>query len=340
MTTIIDRYVYTVLRRVPEQQRTDIEQELRTSIEDAVDARIDGGEERDEAIERALLELGDPDRLADGYAERPSYLIGPEFYPVWRRLLITLVSTVLPIVVVVAVVLRLLEQATFGEVVGTVLGTLFTVGAHLVFWVTLTFAIVERAGVVTGSGTATGSGAGRAEWGRRAWRVADLPRYEPGVMTPGQLAAAVLWPVLVVAALVLQQFAFTEEPVLDPGNWTFWWPYLIVVLVLEGLYAVWLFRRGAWGHLVTVVNAVLAVLFAGPVVWLASTGGFFNPEFLATLDWGSVDPARWLNNIVIVVAVAGALWDVAETGVRAERARRGLPARIPGTGREFTSPLS
>lgn len=90
----------------------------------------------------------------------------------------------------------------------------------------------------------------------------------------------------------------------------------------------------------TVVHAVLAVLFTGPVVWLASTGGFFNPDFLATLDWGSAEPARWLNNIVIVVAVAGALWDVAETGWRAERSRRGLPTRVPGTGREFTSPLS
>ncbi|SDT81160.1 permease prefix domain 1-containing protein [Actinoplanes derwentensis] len=328
MTTIIDRYVYTVLRRVPEQQRTDIERELRTSIEDAVDARIDGGEEREPAVERTLLDLGDPDRLADGYAERLPHLIGPEFYPVWRRLLVTLVSTVLPIVVIVAVVLRVLDGASFGEVIGTVFGTLFTVGAHLVFWVTLTFAIIERAGV------------GRGELRGRPWSLDDLPRYEPGVMTPGQLAAAVLWPVLVIAALVLQQFAFTEQPVLTPANWTFWWPYLIVVLLLEGLYAVWLFRRGSWGHTVTVVNAVLAALFAGPIVWLAATGAFFNPEFLTTLNWGTADPERWLTNAVIILAVAGAVWDVAEVAIRTERARRGLPTRVPGTGREFTAPLS
>ncbi|GAA1635828.1 permease prefix domain 1-containing protein [Actinoplanes couchii] len=329
MTSIIDRYVWTVLRRVPEQQRTDIERELRASIEDAVDARVDGGEDREPAVERTLLELGDPDRLADGYAERRSYLIGPEFYPVWRRLLITLVATVLPIVVIVAVVLRVLGGATFGEVVGTVFGTLFTVGAHLVFWVTLTFAIIERAGV------------GRGELrGRRAWGLEDLPRYEPGVMTPGQLAAAALWPVLLIAALVLQQFTFTEVPVLNPGNWTFWWPYLIVVLVLEVGYAAWLFRRGGWGHTVTIVNAVLAVLFSGPVVWLAASGGFFNPEFVATLDWGTVDPARWLGNSVMIFAVVGAVWDIADVAVRTERARRGLPTMVPGTGREFTSPLS
>ncbi|WP_430784736.1 permease prefix domain 1-containing protein [Actinoplanes sp. G11-F43] len=328
MTTIIDRYVYTVLRRVPEGQRSDIERELRTSIEDAVDARVDGGQERAAAVEGTLLELGDPDRLADGYAGRPRYLIGPEFYPIWRRLLMLMVSTVLPIAVVVSVAIRVLQGATFGEVVGAAVGSALNVGAHLLFWTTLTFALLDRSGV------------GRNELHGRPWTPADLPRYEPGFMTPGQLAVAVSWPVLLIVALVSQQFAFTVEPVLDPANWAFWWPYVIVVLILEGLYAVWLFRRGAWGHPVTAVNAVLAVLFAGPLVWLAATGRLFNPEFVATLDWGTADPLRWLTVVTIVGIVGTALWDVFETALRTERARRGLATPVPGSGREYSAPLS
>lgn len=328
MTTIIDRYVYTVLRRVSEGQRSDIERELRASIEDAVEARLGGGQERGAAVQATLLELGDPDRLADGYTSRPRQLIGPAFYPAWSRLLGMLLSTVLPAVIVVAVVIRVLGGASFGEVIGTIAGTGLTVAAHLMFWVTLTFALLER------------SGLDRAALGGRAWTPEDLPRYEPAVMAPGQLAAALLWPVLLIAGLVLQQFAFTEAPVLEPANWAFWWPYLIGVLILEGVYAVWLFRRAAWGHTVTVVNAVLAVLFAGPVVWLAASGRFFNPEFVTTLDWGAADPLRWLTGSVIVIALTGALWDVAEVAVRAERARRGLATPVPGTGREFSSPLS
>ncbi|GIE36899.1 hypothetical protein Ait01nite_099440 [Actinoplanes italicus] len=328
MTTLIDRYVFTVLRRVPEQQRTDIERELRTSIDDAVDARVGGGEAREAAVEAALLELGDPDRLADGYAGRPQYLIGPIFYPLWKRLLTTLLSIVLPAVVTIAVVIRVLQDATFGDVIGTVVGTTLTVGAHMVFWVTLTFALLDRAGVE------------KADLRRRAWTPDDLPRYEPGFLTPAQLWATVLWPVLMIAALVLQQFAFTEEPVLDPANWSFWWPYLIVVLILEGLYGVWVFRRGAWSHTVTAVNALLAVLFTAPVVWLAATEQFFNPEWIAGVDWGTQDPLRWLTGITITIAVAGAIYDIAEVAVRAERARRGLATPVPGTGREFTAPLS
>ena len=36
-----------------------------------MDARVDAGEERDAAVEATLTELGDPDRLADGYAGPP-----------------------------------------------------------------------------------------------------------------------------------------------------------------------------------------------------------------------------------------------------------------------------
>jgi hypothetical protein len=328
VTTLIDRYVFTVLRRVPEQQRSDIERELRTSIDDAVDARVDAGAGHDSAVEQTLLELGDPDRLADGYADRPRYLIGPAVYPAWKRLLTMLLSVVLPAVVVVTVIVRVLGGATFGEVVGTVIGTILTVGAHMAFWSTLTFALLERGGVT------------RTGLPRRPWTLDDLPRYEPGFLTPAQLWSAVIWPVLVIAALVLQQFAFTEEPVLDPANWSFWWPYLIVVLILEALYAVWLSRRGAWSHTVTLVNAALAVLFTVPVVWLAATGRFFNPAWIATLNWGDIDPLEWLPGMVIVIAVAGALYDVVEVAVRAERARRGLATAVPGTGREYSSPLS
>jgi hypothetical protein len=329
VTTLIDRYVFTVLRRVPEQQRSDIERELRTSIDDAVDARLGAGEAHDTAVEGTLLELGDPDRLADGYADRPRYLIGPAVYPAWKRVLTMLLSVVLPAVVTVAVVIRALGDATFGEVAGTAVSTIFTVGAHMAFWVTLTFVLLER------------SGATRAELPRRPWTLDDLPHYEPGFLTPAQLWSTIIWPVLLIAALILQQFTFTEEPVLDPANWSFWWPYLIVVLILEALYGVWLFRRGAWSHTVTITNAALAVLFSGPIVWLAMTERFFNPAWAATLDWnGEADPLSWLTGIVIVIAVAGALYDIAETAVRAERSRRGLATAVPGTGREYSSPLS
>ncbi|WP_433830462.1 permease prefix domain 1-containing protein [Actinoplanes sp. CA-015351] len=330
MTTLIDRYVYTVLRRIPEQQRTDIDRELRTSIEDAVEARVAGGSPPEAAIEETLLELGDPDHLADGYADRKQYLIGPELFGVWWRVLKMLLTIVLPIVVVALTTLRTLDDPSIGTAIGTAVSTLITVGAHMAFWTTAIFALLERTGVAHDE--LPGSN-------RRGWNLTDLPRYEPRAISIGELATAIIWPVLLIVALVLQQFTFTDVPVLNPDNWTFWWPFLIVVLLLEVGYAIWLFRKGAWTHTVTAVNAVLAVLFTAPAVWLLATERFFNPEWMSTLDWGTVEPLNWLTGIIIAIAVIGAAYDVIEVAVKTERSRRGIPAKVPGTGREYTNPI-
>jgi hypothetical protein len=323
MTGLIDRYVFTALRRIPEKQRADIDRELRASIDDAVDARVENGEPRAAAISNTLLELGDPERLADGYADRPQVLIGPDLYPIWRRLLLLLISVVLPIVVTVVTVINVLDEPAIGPAIGTAISTAIAVAVHMAFWTTAVFAVLERTGVA------------RANL-RRAWTLDDLPRYEPGWLTPSQVAANLVWPVLLIATLVLQQFTFTSEPVLDPDNWSFWWPYLIAILALECAYAIWLYRRGAWTHTVTLVNAALAVLFYGPLVWLLADHRFFNPEFINGLDWGTTDPLNWLTTICIVVAVAATLYDIVEVAVRAERARRGLPTKVPGTGGHTT----
>ena len=321
MTDLIDRYVLTAVRYVPEKQRADIDRELRASIDDAVDARIESGADRVTAIDATLRELGDPRRLADQYADRPQYLLGPEVYPIWRQIMKMLFTIVLPIVIIVLAVIHALADPNIGRIIGTSIGLTFTIAAHMAFWTTGVFWILERTGV------------GRADLtDGEEWTPKHLPKYEPTGLTIPQLAAQIVWPVLLMAALVLQQFTFTDEPVLDPANWTFWWPYLLVMLALDVAYAVWLYRRAAWTHSVTAVNAALSVAIAVPMVWLAASDRFFNPEFIDGLDWGDVDnPGRWLTRIVVLSVIGGTAFGIIETGLRAERARRGLATPVPGT---------
>jgi len=320
MTTLIDRYVLTAVRHVPEKQRADIDRELRASIDDAVDARLEAGEDRDAAIDATLRELGDPRRLADQYADRPQYLIGPDMYPVWRGVMKMLFTIVLPIVVVVLQTIHALADPHLGRLIGTTIGLTLTIGAHMAFWTTAVFWILERTGV------------GRHDLVAGEWAPEHLPKYDARVLTLPQLAAQIVWPVLLGTALVLQQFMFTDEPVLDPANWTFWWPYLLVTFALSVAYGVWVFRKAAWSHAVTVANAVLSLAIAVPVVWLLATDRFFNPAFLDSLNWGEVDdPGRWLTRIVLFSVIVGTAFGIVDTAVKAERARRGLPNRVPGT---------
>ncbi|WP_433306806.1 permease prefix domain 1-containing protein [Actinoplanes sp. CA-030573] len=320
MTNLVDRYVHTALRRVPEQQRADIDRELRASIEDAVDARVEAGESREAAVEGTLTELGDPDRLADSYADRPQYLIGPELYPAWRRLSVLLLSAVLPVVVAVVVVIQLFDDPAIGKVIAAAVTSALTVGVQMMFWTTLIFFVVERAGRGTISL-------------RSPWSLKDLPRYEPDGLPTHEMAAGLVWPALLIAALILQQFTFSEVPVLDPANWTFWWPYLIVVLILQGVYEVWVWRLGTWNRTVTVVNTVLQLLFTVPLIYLLATGHFFNPEFDSFAGLGDdVDVERWLSLGIIAILLIGTVKDVVEVAMRGERIRKGVPAKVAGSG--------
>lgn len=326
MTSLVDRYVYTALRRVPERQRADIDRELRASIDDAVDARVDAGEAHDAAVQSALLELGDPERLADRYADRTEYLLGPSLFPVWRHVMITLFSAVLPIVVAVVLVIQLIDDPAIGKVIGAAISATLNVGVHLAFWTTLVFVIVERTGAWHG-----GRGGLRVQWSLK-----DLPRYEPGGMTKGQLASNLIWPVLLIAWLVLQQFTFTAVPVLDPAQWSFWWPFLIVVVALRGAWAIWVYRSATWTRAAAVVNAILAVLVAVPMVWLLASDRFFNPEFHRLADLRGGDVQHWVSLILAAVVVMTTLYDIIDVARRAERARKGLPTKIPGTGGSYT----
>ena len=88
--TLTTRYIDAVTRSVPERQRDDVARELAAAIADQIDARLVAGEAPGDAERIVLTELGDPERLAAGYADRPLHLIGPRYYLEWKRLLVLL----------------------------------------------------------------------------------------------------------------------------------------------------------------------------------------------------------------------------------------------------------
>jgi hypothetical protein len=67
---MIERYLYDVTKRLPEDIREDVRIELRSNIEDML-----SDDPNDEEIERVLLELGSPAKLAVKYHPNPRYLI-------------------------------------------------------------------------------------------------------------------------------------------------------------------------------------------------------------------------------------------------------------------------
>lgn len=307
MSELTERYVSATLRSIPENQRTDIESELRALIDDAVEARIAAGESIDASEKAVLTDLGDPDRLAASYTGRPGYLIGPELFFDYKRLLAVLLITVVPIVAVVGGVLKAIDGGDVGSVIARAIGLALTVAVQIGFWVTLSFGVMERTGQKTPSGE---------------WNLSSLPPLAPttGGIKLGDTLASVVFLVVSIVGLTLSRNVLgltaddgTLIPVFDPAMWNLWIPLLIVVLALLCLFEVVKYRRGRWTWSLASVNLALNVAFAVPVLYLLATEQLLNSAFFTEVGWTGAE--KWgavTVTITVVVIAAIAAWDTIE----------------------------
>ncbi len=317
-STLTDRYVDVAMRGIAPEDRADLELELRGLIEDAIDARLDDGAvDRDEAESAALVELGDPSLLAEKYRGRPTYVIGPAYFHQWRALLKVLLTVLVPLLALLAGFGAATDGDGVADVVGAAVGAGISIAVQVAFWTTLVFALIERAQPEPGTED------------RREWSPADLPEVVDGSVTAGDTAMTVVVSALTIAAMFWQRGSTwltdggAPVPILDPDNWTLWWPLLIVLLVVEAVLAVLAFRRRRWTPVLFCQYAAVQVAFAATVLALIANDGFLNPEFVALLDWGDVDdPSTILNATIAIGVVAVTVWDLVDTGLALRRSRR------------------
>jgi hypothetical protein len=297
--TLTERYVHEVVRRVPADQRDDIADELRTTIAETIEGR--GETDAGKAEREVLTEMGDPIRLAARYADRPLVLIGTEFYPAYVRLLSTLLVTVLPLVTAVIVIMDVLENNKFGSAIGAGIGGVLTVGAQIIAWLTVVFALIER---VRDKGPVAAEA--------KRWTPDDLPDVPPTIERLNLRAAGAAVGNLVLAGLIVWQH--TAKPyqadgerlqVIDPGLWTGWiWPILAGLVgcaVLEIVRA----AKGRWNVPLAALHAVSELVFALPLAWVLYDQTFFNPEFLTAIsDVWTIPSAFYTVTALVVLAIA------------------------------------
>jgi hypothetical protein len=296
MTSLTDRYVWAVLRTVPARQRDELAPEIRALVADAVEAREAAGVPPTEAERAALIELGDPDLLAARYTDRPMALIGPRLFPEWRRLLTLLLPIVVPIATAVTVVAAAIGGQTPTELVGVGVTTAFNVAIQLVFWFTLVFALIERAG---SHGIETG-----------AWtpdRLPDLP-------TPSRPGLAETIVVVVSIAIGLGLMAWQQlarpivvdgagYPLLNPALWSFWLPWFAGLLVIEAVLAVVLWRAGGYTWTLACVNLVLGLATVIPACKLLQDGTLFDPGLTAAVNAQGFGPTLAPVGLVLAVVM-------------------------------------
>jgi hypothetical protein len=298
MTSLTDRYVAATLRSIPSNQRGDIERELRTSIADALE---------DQTELEALSALGDPNRLAASYADRPLHLIGPAVYLDYRRVLAILLSSVVPLIFVASGVGSFQGSPSLLGALASATSTALLVAMHLVLWTTLVFVIIDRA---------------FARIGRRAgaWNPATLPELPAKRIDLGSVIGGSLLTAVIAAVLIVMQA--TGPGLISPSLWDSGALLLVIIFAAAAIAFDVIGYYVGWGIPQAISNAALSVLFVGCVVGVARGGELVNPAFFEAVGWpagaGADGVVTW---IIIAVMVLLSIGNVSGGFARARRSR-------------------
>jgi hypothetical protein len=307
MSTLTDRYVWGVLRAVPTAQRAELEPEIRAMVGDAVEARIATGVIPAEAERAAVAELGDPDVLAARYTDRTMVLIGPRWFPEWKRLLTLLLPIVVPIAILATTGAAYLAGEPPAELVGVAISIGFNVTVQLIFWITLVFAFIERSGEAQAEVRAAGM----------TWTPDRLPELPKG-KTASAAEVVVSCVAMIVGAgfLVWQQVAKpitidgASYPVIDPALWPFWMPWFLGLLAIELVMTLLRWRAGGWTYGLAVVNTITNIAFAVPALWLFTNGMLFDPGLeQAVAGLGLAAALEPASAVITIVIAASTAWD-------------------------------
>lgn len=278
-----------------------------------IDDRTGGGQGAEAAEREVLTELGNPERLAARYADRPLQLIGPTWYLVWQRVLRLLLATVPGVVGVVMGVLKATVGDDPGAAIGAGITSALQTAVQIAFWVTVSFAVLERTDV---------------SLKLPAWSVDQLP--EGAVerdVTLTDTCAAIAMVLLLLAFLPWQHFqSWVSDtdgdriPLLDPALWTSWLPFLMALLLASVALQIAKYRSGRWTWRLVAANAVLDLAFAVPVAWLLLTDRLLNPALVRRFEWlRDADHLDTVANIAVVVIAGTILWDLVDSIVKARR---------------------
>jgi hypothetical protein len=327
-----ERYLAAALRSIPGAKRADVERELRSSIDDAIEERVAAGDDRT-AAERVVLEgLGDPAQLASGYTGKPNYLIGPELFPFYRRIIPRLLAGAAPLPGIIIGIVTLADGASFNDALAAGIGATITIAIQIAFWGTAAFAFLERAD------------AGRqakeellAKAGGR-WTLERLPEPSRARSSVGEVANELVAVLLTLGGLLFAgglattDAAGTRIPLLVPAVTDVWLPILIGALASLAILHVAVYAAGRWTMAFAAVYAAIQLVWAVPIVWLAINDTLINPAFGVQIGW----PALAEDNGIVVLSIAVVTvlvtgWEIFQA-FRKARAGAGATPLLGATG--------
>ncbi|MCM3758245.1 hypothetical protein M3197_12300 [Sporosarcina aquimarina] len=290
---LIEVYIHEVTRRLPEKNREDIALELRSTIEDMLP---DDYNEKD--INEVLEKLGNPATLASGYRDQPMHLIGPRYFDVY----VSLLKMILPIAVTISLI-SLIAEYFIGyrgeeavihvvlDLTGFALWKVIEVGIQTFFWLTLIFAIIERADKGKDQHPLSAS--------LKKWTPDDLKSipYIPKkkVITKlavfGYLMWTAIWATLYFYANHLVGVYESMEgklefviPALNQDVLLHYWPIVLVIIALEIGLSLYKLIIGQWTKKTAIFTTALELISTIVFIIMLSNPELMDQEFITYMS--------------------------------------------------------
>ena len=314
---LIDKYIQEVTRRLPEKNRKDIALELRSTIEDMLPEQYS-----EEEVNGVLKELGNPAILANGYNDRPMYLIGPRYYEMY----ITIMKIVLPIAAIVSFVTLLAHQIiTFNgsDAVLNIILNIFTSGIvaiietclHTFFWITLAFLIAERAD--------SSKDTEPINFKFKKWSpedLMDIPNLLEKRISDSEIVFSLFWTALWTTCYFYADHLFGVyekgdqglifvTPALNQEVLLSYWPMIIVVIVLEVGLSIYKLIERKWTKNLVLFNTILQIVVTTVFIFILINPNLFAVDFKV---WAGFDE-QIVKTVAIIIFIFGALWNIIDS---------------------------
>ncbi len=312
----VERYIYAVIKRLPEKQRNDIEKELRGLIEDMLGNRTRDREATDGDIEAVLLELGDPAELADQYRGKKKYLIGPDNFDTYLLVLkIVIAAVAFGITLATLIAFFVTPPESVIEIIAGYFGSLISALFQGFAWVTIVFALIEHFEVPIGK-----------EMKEEEWSPSHLPMLpdKEAAIKPSEAIFGIIFAVLAViifntAEHLIGIYTFSDGtlsrviPLFDLDTFRSVLPLLNIMLAVGITKELLKLAIGKWNQGLALSNLALNLVSFGLFAAFITTGGLWNDAFFVYwVDIGLIpagaDPLtlwnRAITGLIIVVALA------------------------------------
>lgn len=287
MNNLINIYAYAVAEHLPQSQREDVIKELKATIQDMAANR---NEEESTAIKIVLEELGDPALLAQSYASKPSYLIGPKYFALYKKVLGGVISFAFPIVMAFVFITGILNNSE--SILALVWESIWagvSASVNCVFWITLGFFAIERNEL-------------KIPEIDEKWTIDQLPKSLPARQVKRVDASLeIISSTFGIGFLIYLANVglFNLETAITTVL------ILIVVTGLEVIHQIYMLGVGNWNKTALFSGLIVKALVILSGIVILTTPNLINPEIIAAITERGVENA---DNIVrIIVSTAAGL---------------------------------